>query len=310
MASILTFSDLREQVLEWMDEVGDEDTTKTLVESAIKASHRQRLVAERWNFMQWHKPETLSITANQQYYGLHPEVLFPIYFWNRTAQEYLEEVGKDTLRASQAQWTDEYGPASQFRFLGTAPVSAQPPTGGSTLSLASSSGADGSSQGFTIRGDTENGVTTETITVGGTGSTVFTRILNVTKVGEWNGIGTLTASSDSSTLLKLFASEYGRQHRQLVLTKIPTASETVEYAFYRQPSPLSADNDIPDIPAPFSQILVWDALLKISAYNAMERNSVAEWTENRDRLEFALRGWDQERMTLDAATNYIRYIER
>lgn len=310
MAEILSLQNLRNQVLAWMDETGDTDTTYNLVNDAINASHRERLTRERWGFMQWHKPETFTVTASQQYYGLHQEVLFPIYFWNRDQKQYLEEIGLGTLRDSGHNWNDDQDAALSFRFMGLSPVKTQPPLAGSTVQLTSSSGSDGASQGVIIRGDTADGVTTETITTGNFSSNSFTRILNVTKTGTWNGTLTLTAVTGGTTLVKLFPTELGRQHRELFLTKIPTATETVEYGFYRQPSPLSNDNDLPDIPAPYSQILVWDALLKISAYNAMEKNSVAIWMENRDKLEHGLRAYDAERHTLDAKTNYIRYIAR
>ena len=47
------------------------------------------------------------------------------------------------------------------------------------------------------------------------------------------------------------------------------------YRFYKRPTVLSHDNDIPDIPYPFSRILVFDALLELYTYN--DANPPAYW---------------------------------
>jgi len=91
---------------------------------------------------------------------------------------------------------------------------------------------------------------------------------------------------------------------------IPNSVSTIEYRFYRQPNSLVNDNDIPDIPPPFTQILVWDALISMAAYNTdINPAHIAIWTKNRTDLETQMIAALEESNSLDAEPRYVRYTD-
>jgi hypothetical protein len=47
----------------------------------------------------------------------------------------------------------------------------------------------------------------------------------------------------------------------------PNSGDVIAYRFYRNPVVLSNANDLTDIPPPFEDILVYDALIFYSGYN-------------------------------------------
>jgi hypothetical protein len=111
--------------------------------------------------------------------------------------------------------------------------------------------------------------------------------------------------------LKLLASEYGRQYRQIELLNEPTAIETLIYKFYRKPSYLGSDNSIPDIPYPFSEVLVYDALLQMGVYNQnISATARGLWKEEQFRLEQGLIDYDDGPDALGAAPTYQNWIPR
>ena len=307
MSVLQTFSQLRNKALAWVDEFGDEDTTLRLMNNALTSAYQAILFEHKWNFMLWSRPVTLTVVPGTQYYSLHPEFGRPAFFFNRTQREFLEEVTPQTLKDSGADWNTDTGAALAFERAGRSPVASQPSTA-SFLTVTSSVAADGASQTVTVRGETADGPTEETIACDTSGTTLFTHILSVRKNGTWSG--TMTLAAGAQTLLKLFATEYGRSYQQIHLLANPTAAEVIEYKFYRNPSPFAEDNDIPDIPPGFHDILVWEALLQFSTYNAMEPGAIQLYTKNRDRLFVALQQHDIEGQSLDARTHYTTYVER
>lgn len=120
----------------------------------------------------------------------------------------------------------------------------------------------------------------------------------------------MTLKAGSTTLLTLFSSEMGRQHRVLYLRNEPTAVETIEYDFYRKGRRMEEDNDIPDIPEPFDDLLVYDALLDQLTYVPAEAAARAIWTERREKLANALIETYGEALSLERATGYVNYIPR
>lgn len=307
MANIRTYKNCQDEVLNWLDEAGDTDTTLALAKQGIVAAHEQRLTQERWPFMIWEPTETINLIPGTQVYSLHPEFLRPIQFRNRTTQDDLVEIFDHNLLL-QGDWSSTAVWDSKFTMFGKSPVANQP-TSASVLSVSSSNGGDAAAQ-ISVRGDTADGVTTEVIQAGVAGSVSFTRILNVTKIGIWLGTMTLTSNGGAVTNLKLFASEYGRSHQRIQLIGSPSSAVPVDYRFYRQPSPLNLDNDIPDIPPPFTELLVWDTLLDFSAYNEFDRGIVQLWASNQQDLLHAMQASLNSPQTLGASSQYVNYIPR
>lgn len=327
MAAHKTFKQLQDDALRWFDEVDDENELRENVKQAIVAAHLTRLSSRSWSFMKWTEPATFSTVAGQRSYILHQEFFRPVYFYNRDAQQWLRQVTDANFASVVTEgslqgmtdggtdWVTRTGAAYRFELRGVSPVQAQP-TSASALTLSSSSASDSSAQQVKVRGETANGIEEETIACGSggaaaTGTTEFTKILRVTKTGDaWNGTLTLTSNGAAVTNLKLFSSEYARFYQQLYLLQTPTTAETVEYLFTRQPSPLVEDNDVPDIPPPYQDILVYDALIDLATYQPVETNALKIWTARLDKLEEGLLDTYGEAHSLEREAEYTGYIPR
>jgi hypothetical protein len=151
------------------------------------------------------------------------------------------------------------------------PVAAQPSTT-AAIRIVSSQAGDGTGEQIAIRGlNSSDEVIEETLTANGltqvTSTSTFKRILNVTKVGTWAGTMTMSTVADG-TLLTLTATQYAKQYPTLLFIEPPASAVTYSYSFLRVPRTLSLDRDIPEIPFPFSEILVYDTLLDLCTYNA------------------------------------------
>lgn len=301
-----TFKNLQDKVLRYLDEAGDTDSTLALVKDALNDANTARATQEKWPFMLWERPATLSIVAGQQYYTLHHEYFRPYYFWNRTQQDWVTQIPPAGLPDAQVDWNTDTGAALRFQLLTRAEVAAQP-SAASVLTVTSTNAGD-AGKTITVRGDTVDGVTSETIAVGTPSTTEFTRILKVTKVDTF--VGTLTLSAGSETLLTLFASEVGRSYQTIFFPAIPDADEVVEYRFYRQPYEMVEDNDRPEIPSPFEDLLVYDALLYFATYNQYDASVVKLWLKRQSELEKGLRDAYLTDEALESQRRYIEYIPR
>jgi len=310
MADVQTFKNLQDKTLRWLDEAGDTDTTLALVKQFLQTAHKRRLTQERWPFMLWDSEETLTIRPGVQTYALHPEFLKPFYFWNATQQDIVAQYDEESIRNTFSDWHNDHGVALQMTLWGRTEVQNQPSSASVIAVTSSSSSADDGKVSVKVRGVTTDGVTTETIACGSSGTLQFTKILKVTKIGTWQGTMTLTANAGTVTVLKLFAAEYGRSYQQTFWLNIPDATETINYRFYRQPSPLVDDNDLLDIPTPFEDLIVYDALLDFATYNQYDAGTVQLWMRKQQELELALQQTYGDAKSIDAATPYSNYVPR
>lgn len=311
-----TLKNLRDEVLYQLDEPTDTGSTKTNVNNAINQAHVQRLTQVNWPFMIWPppglNPETFTTVANQKGYSLHPEFHRPYYFKNQTIDELLIETPSRNIGPQGFDWSVQ-ADGKNYVLQGISAVQNQP-SAASVMTIVSSSVNDvGSTKAVIVRGETTDGVTIDTINPNGTtpvaGLVSFTRILNVTKSSAWSGTMTMTSNAAAVTNLKLFASEFGRNYQQLMFLSIPSGAQIIEYRFYRKPSTLSNDNDIPDIPAPYGKILVWDALMVLSAYDGrIDSGRMAVWRDNQTKLELAMQQAFLEGQSIEAQPRYVRYI--
>jgi hypothetical protein len=302
-----TLATLRNQVLYWLDEANNTGTTKRNVEYALNQAHYQRCLQFPWKFMLM--DSTLTLTAGKQTYSLHQEFERPLYFFNRTTGDYLREMPMRSLQPSGVDWNrDTTG--DSFVLWGRAPVENQP-AAASVITIVSSSASDtGSTKAIIVRGETADGIRSETITPNGdtpvAGLIEFTRILQVTKSSTWAGTLSITADSGATEVLTLFPSELGRSYQQFKTLWIPQSADVIEYRFTRKPSPLTNDNDIPDIPHPHTQILVWDALKLLLGYDAQLDGARARLIEeNQQRAEAALREAELDGQSIGAVPRRI-----
>lgn len=291
-----TFSQIRDEVMAWMDEVGETNLTKTNVDNAINRAHEMRLGQHPWHFMLWPKVETFTTVSNQLEYALHPRYNKPLWFWNTTRKMALREVPFRNLPMMGGLYAQELpGYASEFSMVGRTPVVKQPVSGGSVITVTAGAST---TAGVMIEGETTNGFASETVSLvsaaSGVTTATFKTITRVAKTTAWTQTLTLT-DSGANTLLYLGASEYGRTYPQLMLYALPAAGEVIQYRFYRTPTLLTNDYDVPDIPHPYDNILVFDTLLLMTGYNAqVSPVAIEEWRRLQAELERQLYDFDSE----------------
>ena len=311
---IYTLKDLRAQVLRHLDEDGDTGTTKTLVNNLLNQANHNRAMEFASQFLVWDLPVTLATEVGRQTYALHEEFMRPMYFFNRATKEYLREVPERQLGQEGYRWNDAEGAARNFVLWGRTQVKRQP-TSASVISIVSSDAADtGGADGLDlfIRGETSDGSVKAEI-IAPTGATpalsvnTYVKLMQVTKAGPWTGTMTMTSNSGAVTNLILDYCDLGKMYQQMFLLEDPTAAETIEYRFYRNPIRMVNDYDQPDIPYPFSQLLVWDALIMMSGYNTeMNPQSVGAWRGMQSEMALALHNVMLEGQSLEARVRFVR----
>ncbi|HYE78033.1 MAG TPA: hypothetical protein VEI97_08610 [bacterium] len=311
MATLYTFKNLQDEVLATLDEVGNTDTTLTLVKNFLNQAHVTRLGQDPWPFLRWDGPETFTTSTSTRFYTLHPEFWRPDYFYNRTAGEFLVEVPQRQIAQTGDRWSSDTGRTPYFRWAGLLPVAAQPTSASAITIVSSAAGDNTSAKAITIDGIVSGVRRQESITPSGTtpvASTLsFTKILAVTKAADWTGTMTMTSNSGAVTNLVLLPTEYARQYRQIELLRTPTSADTIEYVFFRQPRKMVSDNDLPDIPSPHAQILVWDALILFSGYNTdLPAQAVQVWHGLQQEMEANMRRLWLEGTAQEAHPRYIR----
>lgn len=309
---IQTFDSIVQEVMRQTDEAGDTDTTLTLVQEYVRAAHNRRCVEFRELFMRM--DDTLTTVVGQREYTLSPLFDKPIYFYNDTTKRLLKEVPPRSLEDTpDALNPDTQGAAGDFYFSGYAPTKNQP-TSASVVRVVSNNSSDtGSTYAVAVKGVTEDGdILVDLLTPNGTspvsGAIQFRRILAITKAGATNGTLTFTSNSGAVTLLSLTPNELGKQYRLLYLFNEPTGAETISYRFYRKPIYLTNSYDVPDIPYPYSQLLVYDALLMFATYNTDMQSEarIVMWQREQQSWENALRGATKESQSIGGRSRYTR----
>ena len=287
---MLRYVDLKNRVKRLMDEASTSDvtdTTESLVEDAINASHQRLCLIRAWGFMLWPREETFTTTAGTRLVALNQYVGRLLHVWDPTAHTFLPMMPRRQWEAQSVDRTN----ASDFNGIiygSYWPVAAQPSTA-TVLTIVSSSALDtGSSYQVLVRGlDSDGEVQVETIDATGTvtasGAVEFLHVLGVTKIGTW--VGTMTLKVGATTMLALGPSQYGKQYPTIEFVEKPSAARTFSYTFTRNPNVLTEDNDIPEIPYPHSEILVYDALLDLVTYRTdVNAAHVALWTIRRESI--------------------------
>jgi len=308
-----TFKNLQDVVLQWMADEGNTGLLLTLVKDAINRTHQNILNDDRYDFMLWPRNETLSVTADKKVYTLHPRFGHPLFFYNPTTDEYLEEIPPKGILESGSDWQDgETSEPERFMLTGVSKLLAQP-TSASVVTVATTGGNESASNSVVVTGSYNGAEVSETLSSGSSwnsivGSQSFDVIEDVTKVGSsWTRTITATAGV---TLVSLGASEYGRQYRTFELLENPSQASSILYRFYRQPRQLTRDNDIPDLPAGFDDLLVYGALIAMSGYTRATQEEMAWWVKQQSQLLATLQQTYRSARSIGGRPTYTRYIPR
>jgi len=307
------FKQLQDAVLQWVADGGDTGLLRTLVKDGLNRTHQNLLNDDRYDFMLWPRNETLSVVANQKVYALHPRFQQPLYFYNPDTDIYLEEIPPKGLMESQADWNDgDTDEVDRFMLTGISKVIAQPATAATVT--VTSAGTASANQSVIITGVSSGVPVSETLSSGSSWTTLtstntFEVIEDVTKVGTgWSH--TLTITCGATTVLTLPATESGIQYRMLELVENPTSAQSILYRFYKEPRQLVNDNDVPDLPGQFDDILVYQTLLAMVGYTRATPDEQQLWQAQIRRLTDVLQMTYRSSRTMGGRPTYTRYIPR
>lgn len=312
---ILTFKDLRDQVLRRLDEAGTTSTTSTLVDDFLNDANRLRASEYAHQFLT--SESSFTTVVGQQAYSLHEEFDRPLYFRNLATRRYLSEVPDRQLEPEGYDlYNDTSDNADPFIFWGRSQVWRQPGTAGH-VTLVSSAGADvGAPYQIFLRGEeaTSGAMVSETLSPNGLTPVPsyysYRTLAQVTRSGAWTGSMTL-ADAAAAPLLTLGPKELGKSYQQLLLLRAPTAAQTIHYRFYRQPVLLYNDYDQPDLPAPYAQLLVYDALIQIGGYNTSTNGqAITVWRDQQARWEKALFDSTAQGQALGGRVRFVRLYDQ
>lgn len=137
------------------------------------------------------------------------------------------------------------------------------------------------------------------------------RLYNVTKGWDYQEVPpgnaphySLPSAANGDTTLFLVR---GEGPRELVFFAPPTADE-VELHYYKLPTTLTADGDLPDLPEAHHDLLVWDALIRLKVYHS-DGEGFSAWTEfQREAHDALLWAYGMGTHTVAGQPSYIRYI--
>lgn len=273
--NLLTFKDLKTKVLTLLDQQGDLNSGNLgdiNVGDAIAMAHNQRLMSQRWNFMLWGNPLNIQFLTNIQNYTLNPLAGMLTDFQNITAGQRMVETPARARYKIGVQ-EDRF----HFEFIAESPV--QVPFTAGLLTIAGTA----SLSYMDTSGNPQQEVIANTVT-----SHPVDTVYAVTKM---DGNPLTITDSASKVILSLSPVQFALSYPQIRLFA-PGQTETGQYRFYRRPRFLTNDNDIPEIPYPFSHILVYDALIELYTYNDAPPPQV--WVEAQQKWELLLNQAYQE----------------
>lgn len=287
MSTLLTYLDLQDRVLRWIDEATDQDTTKLLVEDAINASHRRLITSRQWPFMAWPQKQTITTQSGLSFYALNPNANRIYHLWDQTLRQYVPVIPRREWPAVGANRSNVGTPPYGVTWGPNWPVKFQPSTV-AAVSAVSSSASDTVPTviltGITTSGDIAQDVITITGTTPAVGAVAFSAVTNIAKTGTW--VGTLTLKDASANvMITLGPREPGKQYPTVEFLEDPESGRTMEYNFQRLPITLINDGDIPETPYPYSEIHIYDALLDLTSYNTeLGEKEQALWTKRYTEL--------------------------
>lgn len=311
-----TYKQLQDAVLLWMADSNDTGLMRDLVKQSLNQQHTQLLLEDRFDFMLWPKTETLSLVASQTVYALHPKFQQPYFFYNPDTDVYLEEIPARGLMESEADWNDgTFTDADRFMLTHLSAWKQQPSTT-SVITVTTTGGTESASNSVVLQGvDGSGNAISETLSSGSAWSTLtssnsFAVLESLTKVGaSWARTITVTDAA-ANTLLSLGATEFGRQYRMWETLGTPNAAKSILYRFYRAPRTLSYDNDVPDVPEAFDEILVLRSLRDMQGYSRATAEEMSRWRTTCEVLETQLKMTYQQTRTMGGRPTYTRYIPR
>lgn len=284
-----TFEELKTDVLRYFDVASEPDGSADvdLVKQAINDANAARSTEDNWKFM-LSGQYTLNVVAGTQEYILPHANFQKLHFlYSSTYKQFARSYPMANVPYNDVAFDqDVQAPNKFYNVEGFYPVKAQPDSA-TTLTLSSDDVDDAGAEIYLEGEDGSGEFISEDLAVGDTTSQSFAKVTYVAKKQAFEGTLTL-ATSGAVTLLTLSSNEVGKQYPVIRFTNIPVENETFKYRFFKRPRVMRLDNDIPDVPFPVCNVLIYDALLNLATYNELDSESVNIWRDKQQRWETVL----------------------
>lgn len=308
-----TFKQLQDECLEWMADANDTGLMRTLVKQALDKAQRQVLGSEQLDFML--SPVTdLTVVAGQTAYALPSDCLSLLYVYDPDRREFLEDVPAKATLESMDELASVPEGVFRYRFTSVDGVSVQPAVA-DNVDVTTTGGSESLDNYVIIQGLTSSGLwVSESLQIGSSWSTrsttnQFVRVDNIIKVGTtWSR--TITVSTSATTLATLTYDQYVAQYPKLELVETPSVSDTLQYRYYRAPIDLVYDNQLPQIPDAYRDLIEYKALLSLVGFTKATPEERRFWTDEIERLTLGLKQNYQQGRSLGARARRIRMVPR
>lgn len=234
-----TFQDLKNNVAA---EVHDTSTNMlNLIGNYINRRYFDILRRINWNISNY--DYTITTVAGQKDYALPQDFHHAIGASIPTANRELQEL--DSINALYHSFTDEINSTGDpYRYVIFEDVVQTQPSSASQVTVVSSNSAD-TTQQVLVRGISNNAEITEAVTLNGTSSQTtsasFTRIKGISKDGDTTGYITVTAGSDTLSILN--PKDKVARYKVVRLHPTPTTALTVNLPYSIKPYSLVEDED-------------------------------------------------------------------
>ncbi len=309
-----TFKQLQNEVLATIGDQDDVNVVRDLVKTRLKDAHTTLLTEEQWDFMLYPHSSQLSVVAEQKNYNLHPQFFQPLYFWDANNKQYLEVVPpKQFVEVGEDLHGDSINEPDRVSITTIQGIQNQPISAGVVV-VTTTGGTESAANSLVVRGIVDGMEREETLSSGSawstlTGSLSFSHIDRVTKVGEsWSR--SITVTVGATTVISLLAAEFGKQFQQLEFLVTPATTNTINYRFYRKPFTLNYDNDMPDCPSEFDEILKLKTKLAMVGFSRPSPEELEEWKDNLKEKMKSVRQTYQQARALNSRARYVTYIPR
>lgn len=307
-----TFKDLQTDCLEWMSDEGDTGLMQTLVKQSLDNHQRRILTQEQYDFM-LSPLSTISVTAPTTKYRLPDDFLQALYWRDPDRSDFYEEVPPKGLLEAEDGLSQSEGVVGRLQIAALQGIITQPSAAG-TVTVATTGGTELAANSIVVQGlDANGGWVEEQLSSGSpwtnlTSTASFASISNIIKVGaSWTR--TITVAR-GVTILTLLAGEFVKEYTILELLNTPTESQTIQFKYYKKPIPLVYDNQLPQIPEQFSDILLYETLIGLQGFTKATAVEIQNWQNYVNQLETQMKQTYQQARSLGARARYVQMIER
>ena len=285
-----TFLDLQKEVARYYDLAAEiteapEGADVEMIKSSLNQANSTRLTEDKWKFT-LSTQFTLNTVADVQDYILpHTNYGRWHFLWNDTDKVFARKTPPRNVPNSMVDFNQSVSNDlwSSYDIIKDGSVVLAQPATPATLTLTTSGSEPNAPELYIVGEDADGNEINDSLAKDEVSTNVYTKITYYAKTADFDTTLTLTATG-GATLLVLNSDEYAKRYPVVHFYTIPVNAKTYKYKFFRNPRLMVRDFDIPDLPFPHSNILVYDTLLDLATFNELDSESIGVWRDKQQKL--------------------------